>query len=158
MEDDLVIHDPIFFSKIHWIQHEMEEKAIVLPNRYEQANFPSRLDKLYIDGPFPTNELRKIIPEPALPIQTKQAGGTLRLESPLNPHAGCFFLTPAQLLFWTKQTHWQDGDCAFVSPLESAATLGIAKTFNLYKTSQDFASWLEIQHWGNWFSKLIVNV
>ncbi len=157
LEDDLVINDPLFFSKIHWMQHELKEKSLLLPNRYEQANVPSQVDKLYIDGPFAEKELKKIIPEPAIPIQTKQAGGIVRLESPLNPHAGCFFLTPSQLRLWIKQPHWQDGDCSFVSPLESAATLGIAKTFSLYKTSQSFSSWLEIQHWGTWFSNCLVN-
>ena len=56
---------------------------------------------------------------------------------------------------WTQQPHWQDGDCSWVSPLESAATLGIAKTFRLFKPVMAQASWLEIQHWGTSFHCLL---
>ena len=59
--------------------------------------------------------------------------------------------------YWTKQPHWQDGDCSWVSPLESAATLGIAKTFRLFKPVMAQASWLEIQHWGTSFHSLLGN-
>ena len=42
-----------------------------------------------------------------------------------------------------------------MSPLESAATLGIAKTFRLFKPVMAQASWLEIQHWGTSFHCLL---
>jgi hypothetical protein len=42
-----------------------------------------------------------------------------------------------------------------VSPLESAATLGLAKTFRLYKPVMAQASWLELQHWGTSFHCLL---
>ena len=58
---------------------------------------------------------------------------------------------------WIKQPHWQDGDCSWVSPLESAATLGVAKTFRLFKPVMAQASWLEIQHWGTSFHCLLGN-
>ena len=45
------------------------------------------------------------------------------------PILDVLFLSRAQLYHWTQQAHWQDGDSSWVSPLESAATLGIAKTF-----------------------------
>ena len=44
-----------------------------------------------------------------------------------------------------------------MSPLESAATLGIAKTFRLFKPVMAQASWLEIQHWGTSFHCLLGN-
>ena len=55
-------------------------------------------------------------------------------------------------------SHWLDGDASFVSPLESAATLGIAKTFRLYKPVMAMGSWLELQHWGRSFHSLLGNV
>jgi len=61
------------------------------------------------------------------------------------------------LQYWTQQHHWLDGDCSWVSPLESAATLGIAKTFRLFKPVMAQASWLEIQHWGTGFHCLLGN-
>ena len=44
---------------------------------------------------------------------------------------------------------------SWVSPLESAATLGIAKTFRMFKPVMAQASWLEIQHWGTSFHCLL---
>ena len=58
---------------------------------------------------------------------------------------------------WVSREHWLDGDSSFVSPLESAATLGIAKTFRLYKPVMAIGSWLELQHWGTSFHCLIGN-
>lgn len=155
LEDDLVIHDPMFFNKLHWIQHELQEQAVVLPHRFELCHQPDRIDKLYIDGPMQASEREAVIPEPPPPVQSLQPGGAIRLESPENPHAGCFFLTPGQLEYWLHQPCWQDGDCSFVSPLESAATLGIARCFKLYKPALPCASWLELQHWGSGFRCLI---
>ena len=155
LEDDLVIHDPMFFAKVHWIQHQLQEQALLLPHRYEHCHQPDPVDKLYIDGPMHRDDLRAVVPEPAPPVRSQQPGGAIQLESPANPHAGCFFLTPGQLQHWVRQPWWQDGDCSFVSPLESAATLGIARTFQLYKPSLAQASWLEIQHWGSSFRCLM---
>jgi len=59
---------------------------------------------------------------------------------------------------WRESSHWLDGDVSFVSPLESAATLGIAKTLRLYKPVMAMGSWLELQHWGRSFHSLLGNV
>jgi hypothetical protein len=63
-----------------------------------------------------------------------------------NPHAGCFFLDGEQMDLWRAQPHFLDRDTAFVGPLESAATLGIMKTFRVYKPARACASFLEVQH------------
>ena len=70
-------------------------------------------------------DLRQILPSPEATIGAQWPGGTIYFESPRNPHAGCFVLSRNQLQHWTQQPHWQDGDSSWVSPLESAATLGI---------------------------------
>jgi hypothetical protein len=56
---------------------------------------------------------------------------------------------------WANQTYFLDRDISFVGSLESAATLGIMKTFRIYKTSPEQASFLEIQHFGTGFLGLI---
>ena len=157
LEDDLVINDPLFFHKISWFTNETSPAHVLLPQRYEFASGPHMVDRFYIDGPLHPQDLESVIPEPVLPIQTKQPGGPLLLESPTNPHSGCFVLTHQQLSHWVEQPFWQDGDVSFVGPLESAATLGIAKAFSLYKPCFANASWLEIQHWGRGFHCLIGN-
>ena len=64
-------------------------------------------------------------------------------------------IDPEQLRHWMDQDHWQDYDCSFISPLESAATLGISRSFQLYKPAFLNAGWFDLQHWGTSFHSLI---
>ena len=50
------------------------------------------------------------------------------------------------------QQHFDERDCSFIGPLESAATLGALKTFPIYKPFARDAGWLEIQHLDQRFS------
>lgn len=155
LEDDLLIHDPCFFQKILWFTQLMGQECLLLPQRLEFSPVPHRVDRFYIDGPIAEAELRPLVPE-AGPVRLVQWGGAqVPFEPPLNPHAGCFFLTHGQLAHWVDQPFWQDGDTSFISPLESAATLGIAKTFALFKPCLSHAAWLEVQHFGTSFHRLI---
>ncbi len=155
MEDDLVIHDPYFFRKIDCFRKENGDECLLLPNRMELVSKPHPVDKFYIDGPVRKEDGIKLISHPCSEINSEWLGRQITFETPLNPHSGCFFLSRAQLLHWTQQPHWQDGDSSWISPLESAATLGIAKTFRIFKPSMKHASWLELQHWGNSFHCLL---
>ena len=154
-EDDLIILDPWFFRKIDWFRSQAGDDCLVLPHRIELTTQPHHVDRFFIDGPLPDSDLRQILPHPEASIGAQWPGGTLYFESPRNPHSGCFVLSRAQLHHWTRQPHWQDGDFSWVSPLESSATLGIAKTFRLFKPAMVQASWLEIQHWGTSFHCLL---
>jgi len=155
LEDDLLIHDPCFFQKIHWFTELMGQDCLLLPQRLEFSPIPHRVDRFYIDGPIDEAELRPLVPQ-AGPVRLVQWAGTqVPFEPPLNPHAGCFFLTHTQLSHWADQPWWQDGDISFISPLESAATLGVAKTFQLFKPCLSHAAWLEVQHFGTNFHQLI---
>ena len=154
-EDDLIVLDPWFFRKINWFRSQAGDECVLFPHRIELAPTPHSVDRFFIDGPMPESDLRLILPEPEAAIAAQWPGGTLYFESPRNPHSGCFVLSRAQLFHWVQQPHWQDGDCSWISPLESAATLGIAKTFRLFKPVMAHASWLEIQHWGTSFHSLL---
>ncbi|MCB4406929.1 hypothetical protein [Synechococcus sp. MU1642] len=157
-EDDLIIHDPWFFRKIDWFRTNAGDDCLLLPHRVEFARHPSEVDRFFIDGPMAESDLRFVIPEPGPSFAAPYPGGTVYFESPKNPHSGCFVLSQVQLKAWTTSSHWLDGDASFVSPLESAATLGIAKTFRLYKPVMAMGSWLELQHWGRSFHSLLGNV
>lgn len=154
-EDDLVIQDPFFFHKLDWFQSLLGSEVVLLPQRLEFARGPSRVDRFYIDGPLSDADLaaldRKQGPVVVLPFLNQQ----MAFETPRNPHAGCFVLTAAQLQHWVEQSWWLDRDCSFISPLESAATLGLLKTFRLYKPCLSHAAWLEVQHWGTSFHSLL---
>ena len=151
LEDDLIINDPLFFHKIVWFNQELGDQKLVLPHRYESFERPYAIQKFYIDGPTVPNDLARLIPDPPAPLAAGTPAGRILYESPSNPHSGCFFLTNSQLKFWKDQSTWQDGDISYISPLESAATLGITKNFTLYKPTLPYAAWLEIEHWGTGF-------
>ena len=155
MEDDLVIQDGLFFQKLSWFQQLMGAGALLLPQRMELIHEPDRVDRFYIDGPLPAADVAKIIPQPGPTLVVPAPGGDVVFESPKNPHAGCFFLSREQLRHWMGLPHWLDHDSSFVSPLESAATLGISRSFQLYKPAFANASWFDLQHWGRSFHCLI---
>ncbi len=68
-----------------------------------------------------------------------------------NPHAGCFFLNDRQMASWACQPYFLDRDTCFIGPLESAATLGIMRSFRVYKAGASSAAFFEIEHFGTSF-------
>ena len=157
-EDDLIIHDPYFFIKIARFVDAHGQNCVLLPQRFELLPIPSFVDKLYVDGPLAKADLDPLRLQSEKSITLNDSFlGEVCFESPSNPHAGCFVLTHSQLQYWASQDWWLDRDCSFISPLESAATLGLVKTFQLYKPTYAHASALEIQHWGAGFLSLMAN-
>ena len=65
LEDDLLIHDPLFFDKLHWFKALMGDSCLLLPQRVEFSDSPHSVDRFYIDGPLDIVDLRNIIPSPA---------------------------------------------------------------------------------------------
>jgi len=154
-EDDLLVSDPQLFDKLNWFNMTFGDRRVLSPNRFEW-NHRARTQKTYIDGDL------------SLPTQARLNGsvsgedmlsGTplsapVSLRRARNPHAGFFAITRSQLAYWMVQPHWLDRDVSFVSPLESAATLGLTKTFPVYKPHGSSASFLEIEHLDDRFSSL----
>ena len=154
-EDDLVIHDPLFFRKLHWFTQLLGPDTLLLPQRVELARWPSVVDRFYIDGPLADTDLAQLPLQAGPVLLVPFLSEQMAFESPRNPHAGCFVLSAGQLRHWMDQSWWLDRDCSFISPLESAATLGLVKTFRLYKPCLSHAAWLEVQHWGTSFHSLL---
>lgn len=157
MEDDLIIHDPLFFEKTKWFNNETESTTLLQPNRYEVSASGNVL-KSYVDGdirPAATKIFQNVnkIPE----INKEFLGQNYIFKRPYNPHSGCYFLSQKQMEYWASQPHFLDMDASFISPLESSATLGIMKTFKIYKPAVQNANFLEIQHFGDQFLRLIGN-
>jgi hypothetical protein len=155
LEDDLIIHDPWFFVKLNWFTKQAGNLSLLQPNRYE-VSLNNLTDKAYIDGdllPRVTAPFQNIQEKPEL--KGKIMGIPITFCRALNPHSGCYFLNANQMAYWAKQKHFLDRDTSFVSPLESAATLSIMKTFRIYKTVAQEANFLEIQHFGTGFISLI---
>lgn len=146
LEDDVVLRDPWFFDKLAWFRETVGEDAVLQPNRYERDTGEGGR-KAYVDG-----DLRRELTEPFQDVEEAPLlgghalGRSVVLHRPLNPHSGCFFLSAGQMERWAAQPHFLDRDTGFVGPLESAATLGVMRTFRVYKPAPPSASFLEVEH------------
>jgi hypothetical protein len=147
LEDDLVIHDPFFLRKLLWFNERFGKECLLQPNRFEFGELCDPAAKLYIDGPLPAQSTAPFqniaqLPELTLPW----LDSPIRFVRPVNPHAGCYFLTKAQMAHWSEQPHFLDRDVSWCGPLESAATLGIMKTFRVYKPAAENMDIFELEH------------
>jgi hypothetical protein len=146
LEDDLLIKDALFFTKLEWFIKEFGDETTLSPHRFERSlNQPAH--KLYHDGsvrPDFTAAWQNVHDRPVL--QKQMMGLNLRFERWPNPHSGCFFLNARQMEIWSSQPHFGDCDPSFAGPLESAASLGIIKTFRQYKPSPLNAGFFELEH------------
>lgn len=150
LEDDIQVRDPYFFRKLVWFNANFGNAAVLQANRYE-VHPTQPLCKLYIDGNLARPEMGRRVQDlvDMSELSKNFLGGEVRFGRINNPHSGCFFLNATQLRHWSGQPYFLDRDTAFAGPLESAATLGIAKTFKVYKPLAGNAAFLEVCHLGN---------
>jgi len=146
LEDDLLITDALFFAKLEWFLSSHGEETVLAPHRFERS-LTQPAHKLYHDGlvkPDFTAAWQEVKDRQFL--ESEMLGIKLRFERWPNPHSGCFFLNARQMEHWASQPYFGDKDCSFAGPLESAASLGIIKTFRQYKPSPVNAAFLELEH------------
>ncbi len=152
LEDDLISRDPWFFVKLGWFTNQLGEEVLLQPNRYEVGPLLGLVHKAYIDGDVAeavTALFQDLLVKPT--ASGSLLGATVNFERAKNPHAGCFFLNARQMEHWSRQPHFLDRDTRFIGPLESAATLGVMRTFRVYKPAREHAGFLEIEHFGTAF-------
>ncbi len=146
-EDDLRMHDALFFNKLQWFNAQFGWRRLLMPNRVEwNAKIPTV--KTYIDGELLPKHIQHYLdamPDEAF-LQASAFVEPVTFEQTRNPHAGFYALTAEQLHYWMQQPHFRDGDLSFFTPLESSATLGVMKTFPIYKAYGRDANFLELEH------------
>jgi hypothetical protein len=148
LEDDLVLHDPQLFVKLAWFNAAVGDESLLQPNRYE-AGLGHLVPKVYVDGDLAervTAPFQDVRDSP--PLSLEVFGQRFLFERTLNPHSGCFFLNARQMEHWVRQPHFADRQSRLLGPLETTATLGILRTFKIYKPALAQADFLEIQHHG----------
>ncbi|BAQ61338.1 hypothetical protein GM3708_1744 [Geminocystis sp. NIES-3708] len=158
LEDDLIIRDAQFFTKLNWFNQVTDYQKLLQANRYE-LSLNQYTGKCYIDGDLlhrVTASFQNVNDEAELKGQIMNNPVIFRRA--LNPHSGCFFLNNEQMKYWAEKDYFLDQDISFVGPLESIATLGIMKTFKLYKPAPESANFLEVHHWGSAFINLLGSV
>jgi hypothetical protein len=154
-EDDLLPRDGGLLRKIAGFTETFGPRRLAMPNRYEWNGRGPSL-KTYLDGDLRPGLIEaRIAAIPDEPwLRQPFASSPILFRRALNPHAGFYALTREQLLFWIDQPHFADVDCSFVAPLESAATLGVLKTFAIYKPHGQDMGWIEIEHQDRRYSSM----
>jgi hypothetical protein len=148
MEDDLIVTDPAFLDKIAWFAGKFGETALLLPTRYEMSAsgtlakvaFAPQLSRTKREFLYRNN------PPPVLSADWN--GRTQNFRIPMNPHSGCYFLTPAQLARWLRSDSFYDRDTSWIDPLVSAATYAPGKLFNIFTAAEPDPWFLDIEHFG----------
>jgi hypothetical protein len=151
LEDDLIARDPLYFLKLAWFNAQVGDQALLQPNRYEVGPL-GLAHKAYIDGDLAARVTAPFQDLADRPVLKGHVMGTpVLFHRARNPHSGCFFLNARQLAQWAGCPYFLDRDTRFIGPLESAATLGIMRTFRVYKPAPENAGFLEIEHHGTAF-------
>ena len=155
LEDDLVISDADFFLKLNHFNRCFGDHYLLQPNRIETSVDLQSLRRFYIDGDYnpPATETYRLSMEHRLCLD--HLGQVVEFRQPLNTHSGCFFLNRNQSQHYFNGPHWSDGDDSFHSPLESAATLGVMKSFQIMKPVLRNGRFLTIEHAGRNFMGLL---
>ena len=123
------------------------DRALLQPHRFETHDrAPGQ--KLYIDGPIRDATIAPRFQDKSVRPRARGSvlGVNVGFERVDNPHSGCFFLTEPQMRRWSEQPYFMDRAADFWGPLESAATLGVMRTFEVYKPSLENAGFLEVHH------------
>ncbi len=154
-EEDVLPHDANFFGKLGAFQKSFGAGWVLQPNRYE-VNAAALRPKTYIDGDLRIGLMSRLfafVPETENLLVQRDASGVVKFLRAQNPHSGFFALSAEQFDMWSSAKHFLDMDCSFISPLESAATLGLLKTFSVYKPALPMHH-LEIEHLDTKFSNM----
>lgn len=142
-EDDLVISDPLFFDKQRWFLASCDNKAVLMPHRYELIP-GSAGRRLLPDGPLKPEFIQRFCrPQEGVATGRFHDGQQVRFDRTANPHSGMFCLNPAQVQQLRKQNLPRDG---FVTPLETAATLTVLQHFAVLKPALPQRSFLWVEH------------
>ncbi len=155
LEDDILITDADFFLKLRMFNNAFGDAYLLMPNRLETAEHLAQVRRFYIDGnynPAATSSYRK---SGDRVLALNHLGEMVQFEQPSNLHSGCFFLNRSQAAVYFASEQSRIIDTGFHGPLESAATLGMLKTFQLMKPSLTNGRFLSVQHAGRNFMGLV---
>ena len=144
LEDDLVIHDPLFVDKILWMAQCSNQRFVLLPHRYELTHRLDLPPRLLIDGTI-DHDVFNAWHRPCADIATGSFRGQegLRFDCPSNPHSGFFGISRLQLMALRDCELPRTG---FVGPLETAATYTVGSAFTLLKPALINRGFLMIEH------------
>ena len=115
----------------------------------------SQLRRFYIDGDYNPAASEKYRLSTQKTLTMSHLGEMVTFNQPSNLHSGCFFLNRRQAQIYSDSGYAEDIDTSFHGPLESAATLGMLKTFQLMKPAFHCGRFLTVEHGGRNFMGLV---
>ena len=144
IEDDIVIQDPYFFTKIEYLVNQTSEEYAFIPHRCE--HIPGKGDVILSGDP-----------DGGRPDLFWDTGEKLTVPWPLgsrvfyratNPHSGCYFLTRSQAQkvrdFWVSK-NWKL-IWSIAGPLESAASGVLIPVLKVMKPIPEHYRFLMVRH------------
>tara|TARA_B100000674_G_scaffold335459_1_gene280201 strand:+ start:1015 stop:1890 length:876 start_codon:yes stop_codon:yes gene_type:complete len=155
LEDDILLTDPDFFLKLRCFNQAFGNHYLLMPNRIETMEHQGQLRRFYIDGDYNPAASASYRQSTGQQLCFPHLGEMVTFEQPSNLHSGCFFLNRDQARIWATSGHAAAVDTSFHGPLESAATLGMLKTFQLMKPSPKNGRFLTVEHGGRNFMGLV---
>jgi hypothetical protein len=146
IEDDILLHDPLLFTKQRWFTTTFGSDSLLQPNRFEASGGL----KVYPDGLL-SPEATAGLSQPSGPARLTGSwyGLDLAFERPSNPHAGCFFVDQEQMARLVAHPRFGVPHASFVRSLETAASGPLAETFRVYKAAPPTGDFLEVEHQGS---------
>lgn len=155
LEDDIIINDADFFLKLQLFNRSFGNGYLLMPNRLETSEDLAHLRRFYIDGDYNPKATEQWRRSGGVRLSLCHLGEQVSFEQPSNLHAGCFFLNRAQAAHYFAGEHWRTIDTSFHGPLESAATLGMLKSFQVMKPALGHGRFLTVEHAGRNFMGLV---
>ena len=144
LEDDLVVHDPLFFDKLLWLSEATDYSSVLMPHRYEVLPLECICSRFIIDGKIPVEFMSTW----HIPCENVFSAkfldyGIVEFDRPSNPHSGFFALSKSQVEELQSVNLPVEG---FNGPLETAATFTVGQHFQILKPSLQQAAFFWIEH------------
>ena len=155
LEDDIVINDIDFFLKLRNFNYAFGDNYLLMPNRLETMENSRHVSRFYIDGDYNPLASEAYRRSGSHQLCLEHLGEMIRFDQPSNLHSGCFFLNRTQAEIYRSSGHAGEVDITFHGPLESAATLGMLKTFQVMKPALENGRFLTVEHAGRNFMNLV---
>lgn len=155
LEDDILLTDFDFFLKLSTFNKAFGDQYLLMPNRIETIEHGGQLRRFYIDGDYNPAASQAYRLSTGQTLSMPHLGELVAFTQPSNLHSGCFFLNRAQAQTYVGSGHGSQIDTSFHGPLESAATLGMLKTFQLMKPAPVNGRFLTVEHCGRNFMGLV---
>ena len=151
LEDDIIIRDADFFKKLQRFNRVFSDIYLLQPNRIETSQNLKNLRRFLIDGDYNPEATEKYRRSMNKELYMDHLGESVLFTQPFNTHSGCFFLNKKQSNKYFKSEYWDVEDTSFHGPLESAATLGVMKMFQIMKPHLTNSQFLTVEHAGRNF-------